>query len=92
MKLTDLLKENYKVEHKSFSAAAQEAMKFAEKKGFEIDLASRDMIEKDAKSRKAGNIRNFKIALTKNYTPANKFLIFKMSKVGSKVELDARLS
>ena len=92
MKLTHILNENYKTQHKSFSAAAQEAMKFAEKKGFEIDLASRDMIEKDAKSRKAGAIRNVKVHLTKNDKPTKKFLIFKMSKVGSKVELDARIS
>tara|TARA_R100000479_G_scaffold7565_1_gene3249 strand:- start:743 stop:1021 length:279 start_codon:yes stop_codon:yes gene_type:complete len=92
MKLSKVLNENYKVYHKSFAVAAQEAMKFAEKKGFEVDLASRDAIEKDAKSRKAGDIRNFKVALTKNYKPTKKFLIFKMSKVGNKVELDARIS
>ena len=92
MKLTDLLNENYKTQHKSFSAAAQEAMKFAEKKGFELDLSDRYSIEKAAKERKAGNIRNVKWQLSKNDKLTNKFLIFKMSKVGNKVELDARIS
>ena len=37
MKLSKVLNENYKIYHKSFSSAAQEAVKMATKKGYEVD-------------------------------------------------------
>ena len=37
MKLSKVLNEDYKIYHKSFSSAAQAAVKMATKKGYEVD-------------------------------------------------------
>jgi len=97
MKLTDLLNENYKVYHKSFSEAAQEAIKVAKKKGFDVDEEDwQNEVAMGGRYNRArpatGDTHDFKVALTKNGKPTKKFLVFQVYGMKNQFELNAYIS
>ena len=97
MKLSKVLNENYKIYHKSFSSAAQEAVKMATKKGYEVD---QDDFESEVtmggrynRARPGvGKTHEFKVGLTRRGKPVKNMLVFQVYGMKNQFELNAYIS
>jgi hypothetical protein len=93
-----MLESKYELYHKSFTAAATEARKVAEKKGFEIDEENwTTEVAFNGKYTRArprvGKTNSFSVALTKNGKPQRKHLHFQVYGMESgSFELNAYVS
>lgn len=93
-----MLEGKYELYHKSFTAAATEARKVAEKKGFEIDEENwTTEVAFNGKYTRArpsvGKSNSFTVALTKNGKPQRKHLHFQVYGMESgNFELNAYVS
>ena len=98
IKLKDLLNEaEYKVYHKSFTDAADEARKIAEKRGFEIDeddwQSQIAMGGKNVRSRPSvGKDTRFTVGLLKGGKPQRKALQIQVYGMKSGYELNAYIN
>lgn len=98
IKLKSLLKEaDYKVYHKSFTDAADEARKFAEKRGFEIDeddwSTQIGMGGKNVRSRPSeGKTTEFTVGLLKSGKPQRKSLQIQVYGMKNGYELNAYIN
>jgi hypothetical protein len=98
IKLKDLLNEaDYKVYHKSFTDAADEARQFAEKRGFEIDeddwQSQIAMGGKNVRSRPSvGKDTRFTVGLLKDGKPQRKALQIQVYGMKNGYELNAYIN
>jgi len=98
IKLKELLNESdYKVYHKSFTEASEEARKLAEKRGFEIDeddwQSQIVMGGRNKRSRPSeGKTTEFTVGLTKNGKPQRKALQISVYGMKKGYELNAYIN
>tara|TARA_R110000803_G_scaffold83476_1_gene149569 strand:- start:1290 stop:1589 length:300 start_codon:yes stop_codon:yes gene_type:complete len=98
IKLKELLSESdYKIYHKSFTEASEEARKLAKKRGFEIDeddwQSQIVMGGRNKRSRPSeGKSTDFKIGLTKGGKPQRKALQIQVYGMKSGYELNAYIN
>ena len=88
---------DYKVYHKSFTASADEARKFAEKRGFEIDeddwQSQIGLGGRNIKSRPSvGKTHNFTVGLLKDGKPQRKALQISVYGMKNGYELNAYIN
>ena len=97
MKLSKILNENYKIYHKSFSSAAQEAVKMATKKGYEVDQDDfQSQVVMGGRYNRArpgvGKTHEFKVGLTRRGKPVKNMLVFQVYGMKNQFELNAYIS
>ncbi len=86
-------KENYKIYHNSYTSAVNEALEYAEKKGYEYDKEeTAEKIGLGPKKPSDGKTNRFSINLTKEGKSQKKNLHIQISGMGDKYELNCYIN
>jgi hypothetical protein len=86
-------KDDYKIYHNSYTSAINEALEYAEKRGFEYDKEeTADKIGLGPKKPSEGKTNKFSINLTKDGKPQKKNLQIQVYGMGDKYELNCYIN